>query len=123
MTDLIDLDSLYSVEAHGEGAEFQVQDQLGNKLDCYITIAGGDSKVWNEAWSKAKHKVMKGEEVVIEMMTAIALDWRGFAHNGEEVPFSKTAVAKLFKEAPYIAQQADKFLGDRANFMKAAKPH
>jgi len=117
----MDINDLYTVDKHDEGAEMQVKDQLGNKLDCFITIAGIDSKAWKQSFAKQKRKLISGDDsnAAADLYTGVSLGWRGFVSNDEELKFSKKAIKQLYINAPYLIDQVDTFIANRANFTKS----
>lgn len=115
----MELNDLYTADAHEEGAEMQVKDENGEPTDCFITFVGVDSHTWRKILKDAQHKVLSGEVSENDALADAAITWRGFTHEGKEVPFSRNAVKVLLDQAPYIARQADRFIAKRSNFTKA----
>jgi len=117
----MDIKSLYTVEDHDAGAEMQVKDQHGKEMDCYITIVGIDSKTWRKSFNKHKRKILSDndENAAADLYAGVSLSWRGFTSKGEELPFSKKSVKALYINAPYLVEQVDTFIADRANFTKS----
>ena len=115
----MDIYELYTVDAHDEGAEMQVRDPRGVLIDCYITLAGIDTKRWIEAFNKNTRKKLDGEDnKEASVLAESTIGWRGFANNGEDLVFSKKLAKQLYMNAPYIADQVDKFIANRVNFIK-----
>ena len=114
----MDIDQLYTVEDHEKGAEMQVHDQNGKPLDMYLTIAGMDSKAWRQAFNKNKRKMIEGEDIKADILSEVTIGWRGFTSKGKELEFSKKKAKNLYSQAPYIADQVDRFIADRSNFTK-----
>lgn len=125
----MDINELYTAEAHEKGAEMRVLDQHGKKTDLYITFVGVDSKAWRDI-SKQKMRVMisqlsgkdKGELEEISQASiyaSAATGWRGFMSGGKKLKFSEETALTLFSQAPYIADQAEKFISQRANFIQS----
>ena len=120
----MNIDQLYTVDSHEKGAEMQVKDQNGNSLDMHITVAGTDSKVFRNAKTEMMRDIVSDdnsdkEEIRAKALAAVTLSWRGFLNKGKEFTFSQEKAEKLYINAPYVMDQVDKFIGDRANFMKA----
>jgi len=84
----MDITQLYTAKSHGEGAEMQVHDDDDDT------------------------------DYDIEELVLASLGWRGFEQAGEELEFSKDNVRQLYKQAPYIKDQAIIFVHNRANFTK-----
>ena len=118
----MDIKSLYTSESHEQGAEMQVIGPDGKKLDCYITLVGTDSKRWREIVRTKMRKMLSDDtdDDSSELLASASIDWRGFESDGKELKFSKEAIASLFKNAPYISDQADRFIANRANFTKSS---
>lgn len=121
----MDIDELYTVERHETGAEMQLIDQSGNKTDCFIKLAGVDSKLWRKSFGKHRKEIISNArkdkdsvDATADLMASVTLGWRGFTYKGEPVEFSKTKAKQLYKNAPYILEQVDQFIADRANFTK-----
>jgi len=115
----MNIDQLYTVKDHEEGAEMQIKDKTGNLVDMYLTVVGLDSKVWRRFLSKSNRLALKGDDDVdVKLFTDSTLDWRGFEENGKPLNFSKEKVFQLYKNAPYIMNQVDAFIGNRKNFIK-----
>jgi len=116
----MDIESLYTEDLHSKGAEMRVKDQFGEELDMYIALAGLDSTAYRKAVAKMKRDMLDGvdaDEARRDALVAVTLDWRGFMSNGSELEFSKERALELYKNAPYIVDQADNFLTKRVNFM------
>lgn len=119
----MDIDKLYTADAHEEGAEMQVKDFNGKEIDCWIKVVGVDSKKFRNESLTLKRNLVKNDDVDVEAVKAeslanVTLDWRGFESKGKELPFSQKAVKKLYEDAPYIMDQVDRFISKRANFTK-----
>lgn len=116
----MDLSSFETRAIHDDGAEMQVRDQLGNLTDLFITFAGVDSERWGPIKRRIEKSAVLGKEWDnAEAMADMALSWRGATENGQPIEFSRDRIYKLLKNAPYICEQADRFIGRRANFLKA----
>lgn len=124
----MDIDKLYTVDIHEKGAEMRVKDQFGENTDIYIRFVGQDSKTWRKIQRDADRKLIgldynqiqeTKDNMIADMVAGAAISWRGAALKGKQVKFSVTAIRKFLKSAPYIVDQADKFIGGRANFMQS----
>lgn len=120
---MTNIDQLYTVEDHEKGAEMQVRDQVGKPLDMFITVIGVDSKRWRKTKTEASRKLLEDkadpDKVIIDSLVEATIDWRGFMSEGKELDFTKKKVRQLYQNAPYIAEQVDRFIADRANFIKS----
>ena len=121
---MTNIEDLFTVDSHEAGAEMQVQDENGNKLKMFITVAGPDSKVFRKVKVKLRTKLLKGgENVDIEAIRAkaladVTLGWRGFKSKGKKLEFSIEKVEQLYNCAPYVMDQLDQFVNKRLNFTK-----
>jgi len=95
-------------------------------VDLFITIAGADSEIWQQATRDRQKRAfnrafVSGDDDTdydIEELVLASLGWSGFEQAGEELEFSKDNVRQLYKQAPYIKDQAIIFVHNRANFTK-----
>lgn len=60
------------------------------------------------------------EAEALEIIVACTVGWTGVFDDGEEVPFSAANVRTLYTKVPWLRQQADVFIHDRANFLNAS---
>jgi len=51
-----------------------------------------------------------------EMLAVCTAGWSGLKLDGQEVMFSHDAAVALYERFPFIAEQVDAFIGERANF-------
>ena len=118
---MTNIDELYTLEHHENGAEMQVKDENGNDLDMYLILAGTDSKRFREGFAKAKREALLDDETDTNVITLseATIGWRGFMSKGKELEFSKEKVEQLYRNAPYIMTQVNFFIGNRANFTKS----
>lgn len=124
----MDISTLYTADLHEEGAEVQLKNPAtGEKLDCFITIKGLDSKTFRKA-SRKKQRAMlaamaSGEEtdedaLDVEALVDATVNWRGFTDGGKDYEFTPERAKKLYSQSPGIRQQLDSFLSNRRNFTK-----
>ena len=118
----MEISDLYTAPSHEDGAEMQVIGEDGVALDCYITVAGIDSRVWRKASLDGSRKLFKGDgdaiDISDESIARATLGWRGFESDGIEIAFSIENALSLYKNAPYISEQVDKFIANRSNFTR-----
>ena len=116
----MDINTLYTAEAHEEGAEIRIVSPLdGKETDFYIIIQGVDSKAYRTA-VRAYHRKLIAEEEggEIDLIVAITKGWRGLKNNGKDVVFASEAAHDLYVNAPSVTSQIDQFVADRTNFIK-----
>lgn len=119
----MDINQLYTVDAHEKGAEMQLKDENSKPLDMYIKVVGVDSKLFREVKNKLRRDILADpsvdmEELKTNSLADITLGWRGFLEKGKEIKFSQKRILQLYQNAPYIADQIDMFCNARANFTK-----
>lgn len=119
----MDLASLKTKPLHDAGAEMQVVGPDGQLTDAYITLVGPDSEIWRQVRRRVERKVLaasaSGAEADIDLADIIAtatIGWRGLESDGEPVECTHEAALDLYANAPYIRDQADRFIADRGNF-------
>jgi hypothetical protein len=120
----MEIDELYTVEHHNKGAEMQLDNQFGEKIDCYITFVGIDSEVFRKILADSRRELIETdgkdkESIRANSLSSAALSWRGFLSKKKNVEFSQKKLKKLLLSAPYIMDQADKFIANRVNFTKS----
>ena len=119
----MDIKSLQTKPLHDAGAEMRVKDPNGNETDFYIRLVGVDSAKWRDIKRKLERRTLEasfnGDDADIDAAEYIAdatLDWRGLESDGKPVKFSRKNALDLYRNAPYICDQADRFIAKRANF-------
>ncbi len=116
----MDINTLYTVDAHEEGAEIRIVSPLdGKETDFYISVQGIDSKAYRKA-VKAYHRKLLNEEEGgdIDLLVSITKGWRGLSDGKEEIEFSSVRAKAVYENAPDVAVQVDRFVADRKNFIK-----
>jgi len=121
----MDIRQLTTRAAHDAGAEVRIRDQYGKETDVHIRVVGMDSVIWRgivrdqerRAMSAAASGLDAPAEDVAEVLARATLDWRGLESGGEPLAYSEEAAYELYTNAPYIADQVDRFIGQRSNFM------
>lgn len=95
-----------------------------------ITLLGQDSKAWRaknkEYQQKRIAKMAKNrkreidfsvsDEEACDLLAACTLGWVGIEEGGKAIEFSRDAAYDLYMRFPWIREQVDTFIGDRANF-------
>lgn len=121
----MELNQLKTSGLHDTGAEMMVKDQFGNDTDFSITLVGVDSTKWREIKRQIERDAMSaayGDESSkrgqAEYLADATIGWSGLMDDGKDVKFSKDKAKQLYESAPYIADQADRFIANRLNFMQ-----
>lgn len=115
----MDIDSLKTRQAHDAGAEMRVRGPNGKLTDLYISFVGIDSTLWGKILADLERDAFEKKEIdKFESLSKAATGWRNATANGKPVEFSQKNLQNLLKDAPYIYDQANKFIADRKNFTK-----
>ena len=116
----MDINTLYTVDAHEEGAEIRIVSPLdGKETNFYISVQGIDSRAYRTA-VKAYHRKLLNEEEggEIDLLVAVTKGWRGLSDKKKEVKFSASVAKAVYENAPDVAVQVDRFVSKRTNFIK-----
>jgi hypothetical protein len=106
------------------GFEFELKMPTGDATGAFITVRGEESKTvknfgrnkYKEFQQKQQQARRRGkdaddltleeaEDMAIETAVVRVMDWRGITDGGVEVPFSKEAATRIFKEHSWIREQ------------------
>lgn len=134
--------ALKTVEKASAGAALHLKDPYtklpitdGGK-PVILRLAGSDSKQWRaceraltnsriDAATKAKTyspaRAEQQAEEALDLLAAVTLGWENCSYEGETA-FSKELVRRMYDEEPWVAEQVNAFITDRANFAGASKP-
>lgn len=134
----MDLSVLDTRKAAEEGAKLQLRHPVddtpltGDKGEpITITVIGTDSQTFKRAMhAQADRRINKPnsrrvmtmqsvEDDSINLLVAATIDWEGIVVDGKELPFSNENAHALYERFPWIREQVNIFVGDRANFLKA----
>jgi len=94
-----------------------------------VLFIGGDSEEFrrlNQAFKQKQVELAKRnqwssqaeDDALRELMSSAARDWRGFTKEGKPLPFSKSELFDLMGRFPALIEQANNWIGGRANFIK-----
>jgi hypothetical protein len=123
----MDIKQLNTADSHDAGSEINIRDQFGKLTDCFITVVGMDSKIWRQIEADRNRrlvaKLIKPDDAAqesdsAETLAKATIAWRGFTDGESQYDFSQEKAVLLYRSAPYIADQVDRFIGKRANFIK-----
>ena len=133
---VIDLATIDTVKGSNEGFDVRIYHPGTNEdLDITISVLGKDSDAFQKI-SRAQNKkrlakMQKGgfrttaaplEEIEsdgIDLLASCTTGWAGINVNGKEIEFSKDNALMIYEGYPWIREQVDTAIGDRANFIKA----
>lgn len=130
------LKDLDTVKAANEGAKLLFTHPItGEKLDCWMMVAGRDSDVYQKGLRSISNRRIqqvnrnpasisttvtaeKQKEEEYELVSKAVLDWGGFLDEDDnEMPFSQENVLAVLREFPWVFEQVDAFIANRANFL------
>ena len=133
----VDLAAIDTVKGSNEGFDVRIFHPGTNEdLDITISVLGKDSdafqKVSRAQNKKRMAKMQKGgfrnvspvpieeiEQDGIALLAACTTGWTGVIIEGKEIPFSTDNAVMVYERFPWIKEQVDTAIGDRANFIKA----
>lgn len=119
------LNDIYTVDDHELGAEVRIKDGNGKLTALWIKVKGADSVAYRKQLKLQKKKYQEAllqkrdldeDDFVIEALSEIIIGWRG---TDEE--YSKELCVELLTKAPFVRDQIDAFMSNRANFTKAKR--
>jgi len=133
----VDLAAIDTVKGSNEGFNVRIYHPGTNEdLDISIIVLGKDSDTFQKI-SRAQNKkrvakMQKGgfrnttpvpieeiEQDGIDLLAACTTGWTGVIIEGKEIPFSTDNAVMVYERFPWIKEQVDTAIGDRANFIKA----
>lgn len=91
-----------------------------------ITVKGNDSDEFKAALSdivdahsdRKKGKLAQAETRAIMLMARVTTDWSGIDWEGKPLEFTQANARMLYRARPWIRQQVDEFVQEKANFGK-----
>jgi hypothetical protein len=137
----MDLQKLNSVDACEKGAVLSIVDPRdeetiltddATKEPITITVIGRDSKLYQEQQHKAVDKrinrrIAKGkkeklssaelEDDTLETLVKCTRAWSHIAYGGKELECTPENVRMIYTNVPWLREQVNEFIGDRANFL------
>lgn len=118
-----DLKSLYTVDAHEEGAWLDVLDAKGEKHGLRLHMVGEDSDTYREADAElykarieSNKKEISHNEVYDELVEKLVKCTKGW--DGVEEEFSRSKVRELYRKSPPVFGQVNAFIHDRSEFYR-----
>jgi len=130
----IDLSSIDTVKGANEGFDVQIYHPGTNEdLGITIRVLGKDSDEFrriSQAQSKKRlSKMTKGgfrnatvspeeiEQDALDLLASVTKSWNNVVIDGQPVGFSKENALMVYERFPWIKEQVDTAIGDRANFI------
>ena len=125
----MDLAKLDIVSPANEGVWMELEHPVtGEPLGVKIKLAGTDSDYYKKELRRQQNKRLKkgirninAEELeaeAVELLVACTLDWEGVELEGQALECNPENVRKIYKKFPWIKEQVDAFINNRANFIK-----
>lgn len=130
--DVLDLDALDPQKGADQGARLDLLHPATNApTGAWLQLLGADSDAYRSLQRKLQRRRLaqlgKGRRITLapEELEAEALDllvtattgWGGLVSGGKDLPFSQDAARALYTRQHWIQEQAQEFIGDRANFL------
>ena len=135
---LFDLANLNTTSACDKAEEIELKHPVTNvPLGMFLSVIGKDSKEFREhtrrrinerlrrdamATKRGKDPEVRTIESIedenIELLVLCTKGWRGMIMNGDDLPFTRENLIKVFKEYTWIYDQANENIGALDNFLK-----
>lgn len=131
-----DLSTLDTVAASNAGTDIELFHPATNEdLGITITVLGRDSaefkRVQTEQSRRRMSKMQKSgsykataipasemEQDSIDLLASCTKGWKNLAYQGADLPFSFDNAVMIYAAMPWIREQIDQAVSDRANFIK-----
>lgn len=115
-----------SMTLYNPSTDSPVLDAEGKEVA--ITLLGPDSKVFKSCQRAAQNRRLKKRKVKItaeeldseslEQIVSCTVGWSGIVVDGQALECNRENARALYTRFGWIREQADEFIGDRANFIK-----
>lgn len=132
----MDLATLDITKAANEGATMEVlhptegtvlKDEAGKPIT--ITLIGQDSEKvkkrqrveMNKRLKNGRRQTMTAEELEeqgLQLLAFCTLSWSGIKLDGQDLDCNAANAVIVYQRLPWLKEQVDAFVGDRANFLK-----
>lgn len=104
----------------------------GKPIGLVIQVVGTDSAAYQniqrklqnrrlQKWQRNRSTKMSAEQLEeeqLELLCSCIHSWTGMVVDGKEVEFSPDAAREILVRFPFVREQIDEAIGDRANFLK-----
>ena len=128
MADLAQFDTL--AQAQEEGIDVPIKAPDGSDTDIVIRVAGTDSarvrkarqKIADKYLRDRRRKALSSEELDerdLQLLSQAVISWTGVEFNGQALECTVENVDMVLRRLPFIREQVDAAVGDRAGFMKS----
>lgn len=96
-----------------------------------ITLLGLDSSTYRnkqkaltqdklDQGRRFKNSVDISEMDTLSLLAACTIEWTGFEEGQQALECNEKNVIRVYKDWPWIREQVDAFIGDRANFLQGS---
>lgn len=129
MTDLAQFADL--AKAQDDGIDVVIlHPKTGESLGITVKVAGPDSDrqkkarnaINNERLRMSRNKRLTAAELeadALKITAASIISWDGVIENGEDVVLNAESATAILAKYPFIREQLDSAVGDRAGFIKS----
>lgn len=131
----IDLSSIDTVKGSNDGFNVQIYHPgtnedlgitikvLGKDSDKFITVSRGQNKKRMAKMTKGGFRttaipVEEIEQDSLMLLAACTVGWVGVVVDGKALDFNEDNAVMVYERFPWIREQVDAAMGDRANFIK-----
>ena len=125
MTDLNFFDT--SLKAN-TGVEYTLKHPAtGEDLDISFTLLGVDSDAFQELERAKKRTRLKTQKIditveelenqTLDTLTAMTIGWKNVVLDGKELEFSPENARRIYSKFPWVREQIDGVIGNRALFL------
>ncbi len=127
MFDLAKLDTTNLAE---KGSALELRHPVTmEKLGATILLAGADSHIYRNAQQKIAERRLAGGKPGtpnldgmlaegIDLLATCTLGWENIIVEGESINFTRDEVVELYTRFIWIKEQVDRFIHDRANYLR-----
>lgn len=132
-----DLSQLDTSKGAEEGRELVIKHfQTGEPVGITLRVHGADSAAYRDCMRRQQRQIAdrmaknrklrltvdEMEANGLELLAAVTIGWSPFDLDGKDFPWSEENAAALYRRFPWIRDQVDEFVGDRANFLPRSEP-
>lgn len=131
----VDLSSIDTVKGSNDGFDVQIYHPgtnedlgitikvLGKDSDKFITVSRGQNKKRMAKMTKGGFRttaipVEEIEQDSLMLLAACTVGWVGVVVDGKALDFNEDNAVMVYERFPWIREQVDAAMGDRANFIK-----
>ena len=122
----MNLGKLFTADNHESGADIEILDTDLAKTGITIRIKGIDSPTYREVQAAAEREYIasgyKREQTIAERLAALTIGWDGMPNPDGSglLEFSTENAEMIYRKGPFIAEQVNRAMANRANFMKTS---